>query len=95
MHRHRPTLAGIAREAGVLTAFAWRLRYPGIPYIPDAEETETFILKFVPQLPPKTNYKSFNCVASVIFLISTFWQTDSTLAMFWYGPVPSPRMMTP
>ena len=36
-----PTLAGIAREAGVLTAFAWRLRYPGSPYTPDAEETES------------------------------------------------------
>ena len=35
-----PTLAGIAREAGVLTAFAWRLRYPGAPDIPDGEETQ-------------------------------------------------------
>ena len=36
-----PTLADIAQNAGVLTAYAWRLRYPGAPYTPDAEEADS------------------------------------------------------
>jgi len=32
------TLAGPARAAEPLTAYAWRFRYPGDPYVPEAAE---------------------------------------------------------
>ena len=35
-----PTLAPVTSRAGVLSGFAWRLRYPGEPYKPEAGETE-------------------------------------------------------
>jgi HEPN domain-containing protein len=33
------TLTALVRAAEPLTAYAWRLRYPGDPYVPNAEET--------------------------------------------------------
>ena len=39
------TLTDVVREAGVLSAFAWRLRYPGSGYAPEsAESTEMWKL---------------------------------------------------
>lgn len=35
-----PALAGIVRSAEPLTAYAWKLRYPGEPYAPPASEAE-------------------------------------------------------
>jgi HEPN domain-containing protein len=35
-----PTLAGIAKRAEALTAYAWKLRYPGDPYDPETSEAE-------------------------------------------------------
>ena len=32
------TLAALVRAAEPLTAYAWRLRYPGDPYVPEAAE---------------------------------------------------------
>jgi hypothetical protein len=34
------TLAAITKRAEALTAYAWRLRYPGDPYEPDLAEAE-------------------------------------------------------
>ena len=33
-----PTLAALVRTAEPLTAYAWKLRYPGEPYVPQAAE---------------------------------------------------------
>jgi HEPN domain-containing protein len=35
------TLAGLLAEADVLSDYAWKLRYPGAPHIPEREEVET------------------------------------------------------
>ena len=35
-----PKLAAIAKRAEPLTAYAWKLRYPGEPYEPDSSEAE-------------------------------------------------------
>jgi HEPN domain-containing protein len=34
------TLAALLEEADVLSDYAWKLRYPGAPYIPEREEAE-------------------------------------------------------
>lgn len=34
------TLATLLEEADVLSDYAWKLRYPGAPYIPEREEAE-------------------------------------------------------
>jgi HEPN domain-containing protein len=37
------SLAALVEEADVLSEYAWKLRYPGAPYLPNREEAESML----------------------------------------------------